>query len=107
MIVWDLIERTQKMKGKRHTTEERIRILRKAEGDPGATAEPDLARLEEAGTILVRLGRFPDAVRTAALAGQVRAGEERGSWDPVGPWGYAGGRVYATAMMCLALAGDE
>ena len=32
MIVWDLIERTQKMKGKRHTTEERIRILRKADG---------------------------------------------------------------------------
>ncbi|MDB4657755.1 transposase [Verrucomicrobiales bacterium] len=32
MIVWDLIERTQKMRGKRHTTEERIRILRKADG---------------------------------------------------------------------------
>ena len=29
MIVWDLIERTQKMKGKRHTTEERIHILQK------------------------------------------------------------------------------
>jgi arginyl-tRNA synthetase len=41
-------------------------ILRKAEGDPGSTAEPDLARLEEAGAILVRLGRFPDAVRGAA-----------------------------------------
>jgi transposase-like protein len=31
MIVWDLTGRTQKMKGKRHTTEERIRILRKAD----------------------------------------------------------------------------
>jgi predicted hydrolase (HD superfamily) len=31
MIVWDLIGRTQKMKGKRHTTEG-IRILRKADG---------------------------------------------------------------------------
>ncbi len=33
MTVWDLVERTQKMNGKRHTTEERIRILRKADGD--------------------------------------------------------------------------
>ena len=41
-------------------------ILRKAQGDPGAGAEPDLARLEEAGAILVRLGRFPDTVRGAA-----------------------------------------
>ena len=32
MIAWDLKERTQKMKGKRHTTEERIRILRKVDG---------------------------------------------------------------------------
>ena len=32
MTVWDLVERTQKMKGKRHTTEERVRILRKADG---------------------------------------------------------------------------
>jgi hypothetical protein len=26
-----------------------------------------------------------------------------GSWDPVGPWGPDGGRVYATAVMALAL----
>jgi arginyl-tRNA synthetase len=41
-------------------------ILRKAQGDPAATAEPDLARLEEAGAILVRMARFPDAVHGAA-----------------------------------------
>ena len=41
-------------------------ILRKAHGDAGASAEPDLARLEEAGGILLRLGRFPDVVRGAA-----------------------------------------
>jgi len=41
-------------------------ILRKAQGEAGAGAEPDLARLEEAGAILVRLGRFPDTVRGAA-----------------------------------------
>jgi hypothetical protein len=27
----------------------------------------------------------------------------RGSWDPVGVWGELGGRVYSTAMHCLAL----
>jgi biopolymer transport protein ExbD len=27
----------------------------------------------------------------------------RGSWDPIGPWGEEGGRVYATALMTLCL----
>ena len=26
-----------------------------------------------------------------------------GSWDPDGPWGYAGGRVYSTALSALCL----
>ena len=26
-----------------------------------------------------------------------------GSWDPAGPWGYAGGRVYSTALMTMCL----
>jgi len=26
-----------------------------------------------------------------------------GSWDPIGPWGYSGGRVYSTACMVLCL----
>jgi len=34
---------------------------------------------------------------------QVTGGDKAGSWDPVGAWGHAGGRVYATAMMTLAL----
>src|SRR5690606_4539385 len=29
--------------------------------------------------------------------------DEYGSWDPVGAWGGAGGRVYATAINCLTL----
>jgi len=29
-----------------------------------------------------------------------------GSWDPLGPWGYAGGRVYATALAVLCLEGE-
>ena len=30
-------------------------------------------------------------------------GDEKGSWDPIGPWGFAGGRVYSTALMTLTL----
>ena len=39
----------------------------------------------------------------AALDSQAQAGHEAGSWDPIGPWGFSGGRVYSTAMMVLAL----
>ena len=31
------------------------------------------------------------------------SGSRTGSWDPVGPWGPDGGRVYATAVMTMAL----
>ena len=39
----------------------------------------------------------------AITEGQHKDGEFAGSWDPVGPWGDQGGRVYATAMAVLAL----
>jgi hypothetical protein len=29
--------------------------------------------------------------------------DERGSWDPVGPWAPEGGRVYSTSLLCLCL----
>ena len=45
-----------------------------------------------------------DAVLASAVHGQRRGGDEAGSWDPVGPWGYTGGRVYATALMACVLA---
>ncbi len=32
-----------------------------------------------------------------------RGRDERGSWDPIGPWGAEGGRVYSTALNCLTL----
>lgn len=45
-----------------------------------------------------------DPALKKALAGhQVKEGCGRGSWDPVDPWGKAGGRVYATAMGALAI----
>ena len=43
------------------------------------------------------------AMKTAVLDSQRLDGDERGSWDPVCPWGYAGGRVYSTALMTLCL----
>ena len=43
-------------------------------------------------------------LRDAVLPAQRRDGEHAGSWDPVGPWGALGGRVYSTAMIARALA---
>ena len=40
----------------------------------------------------------PSMIRT-----QRREGDVRGSWDPVGPWGHVGGRVYSTALMTLSM----
>jgi hypothetical protein len=39
----------------------------------------------------------------AIVGSQRTEGDEKGSWDPVGPWGYAGGRVYSTALMTLCM----
>ena len=43
------------------------------------------------------------AMEKAVVGSQRKEGDEKGSWDPVGPWGYAGGRVYSTALMTLCL----
>ena len=43
------------------------------------------------------------ALTPALLESQRKDGSHKGSWDPVGPWGHAGGRVYSTAMMALCL----
>ncbi|MHC5039782.1 MAG: prenyltransferase/squalene oxidase repeat-containing protein [Planctomycetota bacterium] len=42
-------------------------------------------------------------MKTATVTTQVGAGCEKGSWDPAGIWGAAGGRVYATAINVLTL----
>jgi len=44
------------------------------------------------------------ALRPAVLESQRRDGASKGSWDPIGPWGYSGGRVYSTSIMALTLA---
>jgi A-macroglobulin TED domain len=43
------------------------------------------------------------ALCKAVIPAQRSNGDFAGSWDPVGPWGDEGGRVYTTAMLCLAL----
>ena len=39
-----------------------------------------------------------------ALKSQRKKSDAKGSWDPIGPWGFVGGRVYSTAIMTLTLA---
>jgi len=48
----------------------------------------------------VAVSRWRDALFAALGRGQ----SADGSWDPVGPWGRYGGRVYSTAIGALALA---
>jgi hypothetical protein len=63
-----------------------------------------------AGTLaLVQLGRvdplnaWGPAVRKTITEHQRADGHERGSWDPSGVWGRAGGRVYSTALLASTL----
>jgi hypothetical protein len=43
------------------------------------------------------------AMKPAILESQKQTGAAKGSWDPIGPWGWSGGRVYSTATMVLCL----
>jgi hypothetical protein len=43
------------------------------------------------------------AMEKAVVSTQCKDGDKRGSWDPIDPWGFAGGRVYSTALMTLCL----
>ena len=44
-----------------------------------------------------------EAMQEALMDNQRNEGCEHGSWDPVGEWGAAGGRVYATALGAMTL----
>jgi len=50
-----------------------------------------------------RWDRWNAGLEEVLLATQVSDGELRGSWDPDGPWGYAGGRVYSTALLAMCV----
>ncbi len=43
------------------------------------------------------------AMKDAVLSSQETTGSSKGSWDPNGPWGMVGGRVYSTALCVLCL----
>jgi hypothetical protein len=43
------------------------------------------------------------ALDPIVIGTQRRDGDSKGSWDPVGPWGFSAGRVYSTAMVLLSL----
>jgi len=43
------------------------------------------------------------AMKKAIIAHQRKDGCEKGSWDPLGPWGEDGGRIYSTALMTMCL----
>jgi len=43
------------------------------------------------------------AMKTQIADRQVKEGEQKGSWPPVGVWGKEGGRVYSTAILTLTL----
>lgn len=47
--------------------------------------------------------QWNDAVRSALVAEQVTQGKNAGSWDPKGPWGPYGGRVFSTAVSAMCL----
>ena len=41
--------------------------------------------------------------RTLTKSQVKKRGCAQGSWDPIGVWGYSGGRVYSTALTALTL----
>ena len=47
--------------------------------------------------------RWNKAMKKAVFESQRQDGDFKGSWDPSGPWGWSGGRVYSTALMALSL----
>jgi hypothetical protein len=53
------------------------------------------------------LAAWSAALRGALLPSQRMDGDLAGSWDPVDPWSFAGGRVYATALAALALQNEN
>ncbi|GEM_PF-1739479 len=50
-----------------------------------------------------RWSGWNESLKNALVPHQKRDGCENGSWDPIGAWGAAGGRVYATAINVLTL----
>lgn len=50
-----------------------------------------------------RWNKWNKALKAAVIDSQRKDGSHMGSWDPIGPWGHSGGRVYSTATMVLTM----
>jgi hypothetical protein len=46
---------------------------------------------------------WKEALERNVLPAQRHEGDLAGSWDPDGPWGFSGGRVYSTALLAMCL----
>ena len=90
------------MSGKKSTKRKRISGRR-------PQPAPDIFELLRRGTqALQQIGGAPwrdwsKALHDAVVPKQRTDGCRAGSWDPIGCWGADGGRVYATAILVLAL----
>ncbi|MEQ8763015.1 MAG: terpene cyclase/mutase family protein [Planctomycetota bacterium] len=73
------------------------------------TGEADMYYWYYASYVMFQLGgrkweHWNEKMKATILPNQhLEEGCLQGSWDPVGPWGEAGGRVYSTALMVLCL----
>jgi len=47
--------------------------------------------------------KWNEALRDLLVTDQITTGDAAGSWDPKGPWGPYGGRIYSTALNTLCL----
>lgn len=77
--------------------------------DPSQEAGPDFYYWYYGSHAMHQMGgdywkTWSKALYSALVTSQCRDGDAKGSWNPqVDPWGFAGGRVYTTAMALLAL----
>jgi len=84
--------------------------LPKWDADPAAKEGTDFYYWYYGSYAMYQMGgdkyweKWNKAMKTAVVDSQRRDGDEKGSWDAkVDPWGYAGGRVYTTALGVLCL----
>ena len=47
--------------------------------------------------------KWESTLKPELVDNQDQKGDQKGSWEPNGPWGHAGGRVYSTALMALCI----
>ena len=85
------------------------KALPKWDADPKAKEGTDFYYWYYGSYAMYQMGgshwtKWKSAMEQALVKSQRKEGDEKGSWDAkVDPWGYAGGRVYTTALGVLCL----